>query len=223
METVTLPENKEDILAEIISEMASNDEGRAALISVLRKNGVSVVGTDNNEVIYTAIYTALANSRTFRNDLKKVVYNYLKADEEFANGTGVEGLLSQVYDPKTQDFKPEVKERMAKEGKEYNPQTGKWQKKRSGFLSGIFSRENAAALSNFAIGIVTNKLTEKANRQQIDQGIQYQVARTEASEKKKQEEQQRAKWVIPVVIVSGVVVLSIIGYLVYRNMKSKKA
>jgi hypothetical protein len=214
METITLPENKEDILAEIISEMASNKDGREALISILRKNGVSIVETDNNEIIYTAIYTALANSRTFRNDLKKAVFNYLKADEEFSNFISPT-LGASLVDPTTGQLKlsPEAQARLDAQNK----------KGRGGFLSGIFSKENAAALSNFAIGVVTNKLSEKANRKQIEEGIKYQVARTEASDKKAQEEKARAKWVIPVVVISGVVVLSIIGYFVYKNMKSKKA
>jgi hypothetical protein len=185
METITLPENKEDILAEIISEMASNKDGREALISILRKNGVSIVETDNNEIIYTAIYTALANSRTFRNDLKKSVFNYLKGDDEFSNFISP-NLSTSLVDQTTGKLKLSSDAQARLDAQ--NRRLGK-----GGFLSGIFSKENAAALSNFAIGVVTNKLTEKANKQQIDQGIQYQVARTEASDKKKQEEDNKKK------------------------------
>ena len=206
-------ENRFDLLPAILSDMGSSPEGRSALVKALAKNGVEISESDDNELLYTSIYTALATSKNFRSDLKKAVFGYLNEDQ-FNNfmGNWQINALGQVVDLKTGQVREDVRRT-----------TGLGDKKgKGGFWAGLFSKENASALTNYAINIVGNKLSEKANQKQIQDGIDYQVARTEALEKERLAQEQRKKWIVPVVVVSGIVVVSVIGYLVYRNMKAKK-
>jgi hypothetical protein len=207
-------QSKEDILPAIISEMATNESGKDLLINVLKKNGVAVSDSDTNEFIYTSIYTGIASSKNFRNDLKRAVFSYIKEDEGDESNVNFNAFVPSQST--LQSINKSIEGYKA--GKPAYEKAGG-----GGFFSGLFSKENAQAVSNFAINLLGNKLSEKANKKQVQEGINYQVAKTEALEKERLAQKERAKWIVPTVIISGVVVLSIVGYLVYRNIKAKKS
>jgi hypothetical protein len=200
-------QSKEDILPAIISEMATNESGKDLLINVLKKNGVAVSDSDTNEFIYTSIYTGIASSKNFRNDLKRAVFSYIKEDEGDESNVNFNAFVPSQST--LQSINKSIEGYKA--GKPAYEKAGG-----GGFFSGLFSKENAQAVSNFAINLLGNKLS-------VQEGINYQVAKTEALEKERLAQKERAKWIVPTVIISGVVVLSIVGYLVYRNIKAKKS
>lgn len=198
-------EDNQDILPAIISDMANDSEGRSLLIIALNKNGVSIDDSDNRD-LYAAVYTALATSKTFKLDLKRAIFTYLKQDDD-----------DQLNLTAEERKKRREQKRLARQERR-----AKGEKTAAGkFLSSIVTSENAQALTNFAVNLVSSRLENKANAEALNEGIDYQVARTTSLEKEKELEEQRARWVVPVVVASSLIVVSIIGYLIYKNVKSK--
>jgi len=210
--------NKEDIANEIIVRMAAIPSEREKLISALAKNGVKMDDTTPNEELYTAIFSGIVYSKAFRNDIKKAVYSYLKSEGEqmsmdssfsYQTGLGSAGLFAGQALQQTQATKTTTSG-VKKPFKE--TAVGK-------FLGGLFTPENASNLANLGINALNQKLTQKADQQSIDQGIQYQVEKANTLDKEIQKEESKKKWVVPVIIASSVLVLAIIGYAIYKSNK----
>lgn len=210
-----------DIGIALISDMASIPSEREKLVSALNKNGVDLSINATNEELYTAIFTAIAESKAFRLDIKKAIYSFL------SNQTDNQELSANGgFSPTTATFLGKFVEGAKQSGAIPTTQTSKQKKKFKdtavgGFLSGLFTKENASQLANAGINVLTTKLTQRADQQSIDQGIQYQVVKAETLDKEREVEDKRKKWVVPVIIASSIVVLSIIGYLIYVNSKKK--
>lgn len=216
-----------DIGIALISDMASIPSEREKLVSALNKNGVDIDINDSNQELYTAIFTAIAESKAFRLDIKKAIYSFLNKeidnqemsmDGYFANNGG--------FSPATSTFLGKFVESAKKSGA--IPQTTAPKQKKKfkdtavgGFLSGLFTKENASQIANAGINILTTKLTQKADQQLLNLGVEYQVQKAETLDLQKETEKERKKWVVPVIIASTIVVLSIIGYLIYVNSKKK--
>jgi hypothetical protein len=212
-----------DIGIALISDMASIPSEREKLVSALNKNGVDLSINATNEELYTAIFTAISESKAFRLDIKKAIYSFL------SNQTDNQELSANGgFSPTTATFLGKFVEGAKQSGAWATPttQTSKEKKKFKdtavgGFLSGLFTKENASQLANAGINVLTTKLTQRADQQSLDQGIQYQVVKADALDKEREVEDERKKWVVPVIIASSIVVLSIIGYLIYVNSKKK--
>jgi len=213
--------NQAEVGTAIISEMANNPSGREKIISALGKNGVVMdVNTPNNQ-LYTAIFSGIAYSKAFRGDVKKAIYSYIqeKGDEQamdssFSYQTGLTSagiFAGQAYQA-SQTNKPKTTTTTTKKDFWTDTKFGQ-------VLGGIVTPENAAAVFSTGINALNQKLTSRADKQTIEQGVQFEVQRAETLDKEIQKDQARKKWVVPVIIASSIVVIAIVGYVIYKNKK----
>jgi len=222
--------NREELINSAIAEMSADPDSRLELIRILNKNGVGISAEASDRELFTSIYTAIPYSSAFKNDLKKSMYFYLKenlpTEEEFSNVLADANpfSISGTGQGKTTGGTTGSKFKKIGTGKPVKKSTTR---KKFGetavgsFFGNLFSQENVASAVNYGVNIVGSKLGEKATREQVKQGIEYQVAETERAKKQAELEQQRSKWIIPVAIVGGVVVIAVVGYLIYKSKKSK--
>jgi hypothetical protein len=212
--------NQAEVGTAIISEMANNPSGREKIISALGKNGVVMDVNTPNDQLYTAIFSGIAYSKAFRGDVKKAIYSYIqeKGDEQamdssFSYQTGLTSagiFAGQAYQASQANIPKTTTTTTKKPFSE--TAVGK-------FLGNIFTPENVGALANTGINALNQKLTSRADKQTIEQGVQFEVQRAETLDKEIQKDQARKKWVVPVIIASSIVVIAIVGYVIYKNKK----
>lgn len=204
----------------IITEMANLPSEREKLVSALQKNGVTIGINSPNDELYTAIFTGIAKSKSFRTDIKKAVYSYLQSKKEFTPSQR-EGFFNFLTED---EAKAIFKSAGATAGQQVtqtsNVAAGSpTRQSGGGFFSGLFTKEQLAQFANTGINFISSKLTQKADEKSVQEGIKYQVAKANAAELERQKEEAKKKWVVPVVIASVVVVAGIIGFVIYKNRK----
>lgn len=204
----------------IITEMANLPSEREKLVAALQKNGVTISINSPNDELYTAIFTGIAKSKSFRTDIKKAVYSYLQSKNNNFSQSEREGFFNLTEGEAMDIFKRAG----ATTGQQVTQATnvvagGTTTQKSGGFLSGLFTKEQLANYANAGINLISSKLTQKADEKSVQEGIKYQVAKANAAELERQKEEAKKKWVVPVVIASVVVVAGIIGFVIYKNRK----
>lgn len=202
----------------IITEMANLPSEREKLVAALQKNGVTIGINSPNDELYTAIFTAIAKSKSFRTDIKKAVYSYLQSKKNFTQSEQ-EGFFNLTDDEAKDIFRRAGASTGQQVTAATNTASGGITQKGGGFFSGLFTKEQLANYANMGINLISSKLTQKADEKSVQEGIKYQVAKANAAELERQKEEAKKKWVIPVVIVSGLVVAGIIGFVIYKNRK----
>lgn len=204
----------------IITEMANLPSEREKLVAALQKNGVTIEINSPNDELYTAIFTGIAKSKSFRTDIKKAVYSYLQSKNNNFSQSERESFFNLTEDEAKDIFRLAG----AKTGQQVAQTTnvaagGTTTQKSGGFLSGLFTKEQLAQYANAGINLISSKLTQKADEKSVQEGIKYQVAKANAAEVERQKEEAKKKWVVPVVIASVVIVAGIIGFVIYKNRK----
>lgn len=194
-------------------------DDRDDLINLLRQNGVNVDDNVSDDDLLNMTYVAIGKSTQFKRDLAKYLdaqskgettLNYV--DEEFFNGDG----------KATRQAKRTTKVTARKT--EANP-TGK---SKAGLLLGqIGTSENIQAAINTGLGVLSSKLTAKADQKSIADATALAAERSKqaAAEAKAADSKAEAglatkKWVVPVVIGVSVIAV-VVGLVIY--MKKRKA
>jgi hypothetical protein len=214
--------NQAEVGTAIISEMANNPSGREKLISALGKNGVVMDVNTPNDQLYTAIFSGIAYSKAFRGDVKKAIFSYIQEkgseqamDSSYSNGNGLPTTFTGQFVQSAQQagyIKPTTTTTTTTKKPFSQTAVGK-------FLGNIFTPENVGALANTGINALNQKLTSRADKATIEQGVQLEVQKAETLDKEIQKDEARKKWVVPVIIASSIVVIAIIGYVIYKNKK----
>jgi hypothetical protein len=96
-----------------------------------------------------------------------------------------------------------------------------------GFVSGFLTKENGSKLASAGIDLLSTKLTTKANASSEQNAIAYQQARLDAeraaaaaSAANAAGAKARNAWILPTVIISGVLIIG--GIATYLILKRKK-
>jgi len=205
-----------------------NDD-RDDLINLLRQNGVNVSDDVSDEDLLNMTYVAIGRSTQFKRDLAKYLdaqskgettLNYV--DEEFFNLFGGK--------KKSDGTKPPPKPKTSPQEKQKNriTSTNPEGKSKAGLLLGqIGTTENIQAAINTGLGVLSQKLTAKADQKSIadatalaSERSKQAAAEAEAADKKAAAGDATRKWVVPVVIGVSVVAV-IVGVVIY--MKRNKA
>lgn len=194
-------------------------DDRDDLINLLRQNGVNVDDNISDDDLLNMTYVAIGKSTQFKRDLAKYLdaqskgettLNYV--DEEFFNGDG----------KATRQAKRTAKVTARKT--EANP-TGK---SKAGLLLGqIGTQENIQAAINTGLGVLSSKLTAKADQKSIADATTLAAERSKqaaaealAADRKAEAGLATKKWVVPVVIGVSVIAV-VVGLVIY--MKKRKA
>ena len=195
-------------------------DDRDDLINLLRQNGVNVDDNVSDDDLLNMTYVAIGKSTQFKRDLAKYLdaqskgettLNYV--DEGFFNGDGKKATRQAKKTTKVTARKTEA-----------NP-TGK---SKAGLLLGqIGTQENIQAAINTGLGVLSSKLTAKADQKSIADATTLAAERSKAAaaealaaDRKAEAGLATKKWVVPVVIGVSVIAV-VVGIVIY--MKKRKA
>lgn len=200
----------EEAITESVGFLVANN--RKGVVKILRKNGVDVNESMSDKELLTAIYTALSASTAFGVDLKKLIYTSTKeAYQEMSGYANMEGLY----------MTPQIGSALVKTASTATTtQTTTTKKPFGEFLKGIFTPETTSALINTGVNALSKKLTAKEDAAMLDRAIALKVNETEASIAKSGATAQKNKWLVPAIVVGGLVVVAVTAIIIYR--KSKK-
>ena len=195
-------------------------DDRDDLINLLRQNGVNVDDNVSDDDLLNMTYVAIGKSTQFKRDLAKYLdaqskgettLNYV--DEGFFNNDGKKAARQAKKTAKVTTRKTEA-----------NP-TGK---SKAGLLLGqIGTQENIQAAINTGLGVLSSKLTAKADQKSIAaatalaaENSKAAAAEALAADRKAEAGLATKKWVVPVVIGVSVIAV-VVGIVIY--MKKRKA
>jgi len=197
-------------------------DDRDDLINLLRQNGVNVDDNVSDDDLLNMTYVAIGKSTQFKRDLAKYLdaqskgettLNYV--DEEFFNNDGKTKKQIKIEKKQT---------RINTRKTEANP-TGK---SKAGLLLGqIGTQENIQAAINTGLGVLSSKLTAKADQKSIADATTLAAERSKAAaaealaaDRKAEAGLATKKWVVPVVIGVSVIAV-VVGLVIY--MRKRKA
>lgn len=87
------------------------------------------------------------------------------------------------------------------------------------FLSNLFTKDNVEKAAGVGIDLLGQKLSSKANVQEANAATQLQMAQTEKYRLQIEAEQNRNKWLIPALIIGGLVIVAVVIVVVSKNKK----
>jgi hypothetical protein len=207
---VTAPSEEKDFIIEAVGTMVV--EEKPTLVEMLNKSGVLVTELNTQTELTDATFKAIRDSATFRNDLQDYLVSVgqsvnIGEDSNFLNVTKAGQLLRNVGSGIKNVFK----------------------KKEGGTAFGNALKDNLSTAMGLGIGVLGAKLTNDANRGAGQQAIDYTNAQSQLEYLKGQnlQAQQNApapadkkttpKWVLPVAIGGGVLILGVIIYFAVRK------
>jgi len=88
------------------------------------------------------------------------------------------------------------------------------------FLSGLFTKDNIEKAAGVGIDLLGQKLSANANTQQANAATQLQLAQTEKYRQQIVAEETRNKWLVPALIVGGVLIAVIVIAVVVSKKKA---
>lgn len=196
-------------------------DDRDDLINLLRQNGVNVDDNVSDDDLLNMTYVAIAKSTQFKRDLAKYLDAQSKGEttlnyvnEEFFNGNG-DGKAKR---------KANRTAKVTTRKTEANPSG----KSKAGLLLGqIGTSDNIQAAINTGLGVLSSKLTAKADQKSIANATALAAERSKAAaaealaaDRKAEAGLATKKWVVPVVIGVSVIAV-VVGIVIY--MKKRKA
>jgi hypothetical protein len=190
----------EEIVTTAIALMSEYD--KPALLQMLKRSGSMVTELSTQQEMLDASFKALKDSERFRQDLLDYIKATTSADANFSNAGGA-GWAK---------FKSSV----------------------GNTLKNVFSQENVSALAGAGIAYASTRLQDSASKKGNQQATDYKVAEANASlaEAKRLEAEGnvnatkgalgtppsgKPKWVLPVAIGGGVLVLGVVLYFALRK------
>jgi hypothetical protein len=188
----------QDVITQAIGVMSVED--KPSLIALLKKNGSLIADSSSQKQVLDATFKLIQDSPKFRNDL-------------------VQYLSSVAQDGKMSSF-------TADDGTFYN-QDGT---RVGNFLRTVFSQENISKAMGIGMDYLGASLQAKAQKGSNQQAIDYEVAKAQASAAEAARLQAQSllgqqapttsgtpKWVLPVAIGGGVLVVGIVLYFALRK------
>lgn len=224
--------------AETISQaiVIMSTENVPELVGLLKNSGSFVTQQSTQEELLDAAFKALKNSSQFRKNLGSYLINVTTtdngeygnfADSDFSNYTS--GFLNTLDKGKTSTFNtsfgtPSTSSSITTSGS--SSSSTKSGTKVGNLLRNIFTKENVDTLVKTGIGYGATKLQDSANRSSEQRAIDYQIATARASESQallqaQNTESKKNKWILPVGIGLGVILIGTIIFFVVK--KGKKA
>jgi len=185
----------QDAISKAVGIMSLDD--RSSLISLLQKSGSFVASDSTQEELLDAAFKAIKNSPRFRNDLQAYLAAAVQNEANYGNFTD-DSAFSNVVEPKKQT-------------------------KVGSFLSSVFTSENISKIVGTGIGVLGTKLQSNANKSSEQRAIDYQVAVAQAEAAKiaaaaaVPPAKEKPKWVLPVAIIGGLLVVGAIVYFVAKK------
>lgn len=201
----------EEAVTESVGQLVADN--RKGVVKILRKNGVDVSESMSDKELLTAVYTALSASAAFGVDLKKLLY--LNAKDAYQNMGGYANAGGDLY------ISPSLGTSLANLPKTGTTSTTTTTTKKpfGDFLKGIFTPETVSGLVNTGVNALSKKLTAKEDAAMLDRAIALKVSESEASIAKQGATAQKNKWVVPAIIVGGLVVVAVTAIVIYRKNK----
>jgi hypothetical protein len=181
------------------------EENNPFLINLLQKSGSFVTNQSSPDAVLNASLNALRDSSSFRMNLSNYLvaeansYSNYVDDDFFVYGTG---------------------DKPAK----YNRTTGTGGTRVGGLLRSVFSQENIGLLVSAGIGAASTKLQDSASKKGDQRALDFKNAEIAAEELRQKSESAtppapnpKPKWVLPVAIVGGLLVVGVIVYFVTKK------
>lgn len=210
---VTEPNEAKDFIVEAVGTMVV--EEKPTLVAMLNKSGVLVTELNTQTELTDATFKAIRDSASFREDLQDYLTSvgqsvFSEDSSNFLNGDG-KTRLGKFFSNLGGGIKNVFK------------------KKEGGTAFGNAIKDNLSTAMGLGIGILGAKLTNDANRGAGQQAIDYTNAQSQLEFLKGQnlQAQQNApattptketpKWVLPVAIGGGVLILGVIIYFAVRK------
>jgi hypothetical protein len=189
----------EQLVTQAIAMMSEYDQPN--LIAILNRSGYMVGANTSQDKLINDSFMALKDSQTFRNDLMQYIQESTSSEQaNFLNQTGGKYKQEHGYT------------------------------RVGGFLKSLFSQENVAALTSAGIGYASLRLQQDAQKKGNQQAIDYKNAEANAAlaEARRLElqglapQQQQGgsgtpKWVLPVAIGGGVLLIGTILFFALRK------
>ena len=207
------------------------------LVGLLKNSGSFVTQQSTQEELLDAAFKALKNSPQFRKNLGSYLINVTTtdngeygnfADSDFSNYTS--SFLNTLDKGSGSTFntsfgtKPTSSYTTTSDTSTTSAKSGT---KVGNLLRSIFTKENVDTLVKTGISYGATKLQDSANKSSEQRAIDYQIASARAAESqailqdKKESEAKKNKWILPVGIGLGVI---LVGTIIYFAVKgSKKA
>jgi len=207
----------QDAITKAVGIMSLDDRG--SLISLLQKNGSLVANDSTQEELLDAAFKAIKNSPRFRNDLQSYLSAAVQSEANYGNFTDDSAYANttSVIAPRTSGVQNPAISGAVKSV------TPKGKTKVGSFLSSVFTSENISKIVGTGIGVLGTKLQNNANKSSEQRAIDYQVAVAQAEAAKiaaaaaVPPAKEKPKWVLPVAIVGGLLVIGTIVYFVARK------
>lgn len=219
---------KDDVIIGLIYLMV--EEGNPILTNLLQKSGSFVTNQSSPDEVLDASLKALKDSPSFRQNLSKYLvaesnsYSNYVGDDFFnlggfdsmitAANTGVSNAkAAAAAKAKTASRKPA----------KYDPKTGTGGSKVGGILRSVFSQENIGLLVSAGIGAASTKLQDSASSKGNQQAIEFEKAKAETAAREIEAKSglntptPKPKWVLPVAIGGGLLVVGLIVYFATRK------
>lgn len=212
----------EDVMTNSIAQLVGNNKN--GLVKILRKNGVDIDKNISDNEIITAVYTGVAKSPAFALDLKKLIYS--TAQDAYASSP--KGYASAVGDGKANtglDWGGVTAsgggstgglgtlQQTSGTGTKFG-QTGIGK-----FLGGLFTKDTVSGLVNTGVNALSSKLAAKQDQKMLENAIALKAQETQAALAKEQEIKARNKWLVPTVVIGGIVLVVVVGIIVYKKTK----
>jgi hypothetical protein len=183
------------------------EENNPFLINLLRKSGYFVTNQSSSDELLDASFKALRDSSSFRQNLS----NYLVAEANAYSNYVDDDFFVYGNGKKTKAPK-------------YNRTTGTGGSRVGGLLRSVFSQENIGLLVSAGIGAASTKLQDSASKQGDQRAIDFEKAKAETAAKELEAKKDSAttpnpkpKWVLPVAIGGGLLVVGVIIYFVTKK------
>ncbi len=183
-----------ELVDKVIVDVVQNERG--ALIKVLRKNGVDIGDSIDDQSLLTATYLAFSKSKAFKKDFSAMIKQWVakNTDTPYSNANG------EVWKTIGNAFK-----------------------------------DNASKIVETGLGVLSTKLTinaqnkltasaaelEKQRQASAAAEAQKALAEVAAANAKNAASATKNKWILPLAIIGGVIVIG--GIATFFYMKKRKA
>lgn len=184
----------QQVVTQAIGIMSVDD--KPTLIDMLQRNGVMVSDQSTQEEVLNATFMAIKDSAKFRNELSDYFSEQASIDEEDNSGS-------------------------------FSNDNGKKKTAVGNFLSTLFSEENVNKYIGIGTDYLGSKLQANAQKGLGQQAIALETAkaqtaaqdtaRIEALSKLPSTSDKPKKWVLPVAIGGGVLILGVVLYFTLRK------
>lgn len=193
-----------ELVPKVIGIISIHDKPK--LVAMLKRSGSLVTSLSTHDELLDASFKAIQSSDRFRKDLASYVQNQVP-DNNFGNFVGDDAKWNYYT--------------------KYDPKTGEGGSRVGNIFRSIFTQENVQALTGAGINAFATSLQNKANKTSNQQAINYEKAKADSAiaEAAKLEAQGKLgtttttknKWVLPLAIGGGVILLGTIIYFVVKK------